>query len=360
MKIGKNYMKENKNINPLISIIAPMYKIPKEYLLECFTSVVNQTYLNWEFIVVDDGSPDDSGLYCDELAKKDNRIKVIHQKNMGVSVARNTGIEHSNGDYIAFIDSDDWIDANYLQVFVDRLKNVDYDICICNAIVERKNKKENNDFFNNDSIKCNDDEKYQLQSQLVCRGLTSYHPPYVNVGVPWGKIYKKSFIMKNNIKFKPGVKRMQDNLFNLYAFKNANCISCINQRTYHYREFSESAVNKYNPDIISDFKPFLDELDKFVVNEKNDIWIYGANKRKITSINSYMSSYFFHKKNKNNFIKKIKELKKYLKQDDIRNSVNNTNKSIMNIQEKIFYIFVKYKFAFGLYLLFTLKNKVNI
>ncbi len=343
-------------MKPLISIIAPVYNIPKEYLLECFSSVIRQTYTNWELIIVDDGSTNDSGQYCDEFIEKDNRIKVIHQKNAGVSVARNNGLKNSNGDYIAFIDSDDWIEDDYLQKFVDRISKIDYDICICGAKVERKTKSEINDFLPVDSIKCGEEQLNILKSQLICRGLTLYHPPFVNVGVPWGKLYKKSFIIENNIEFKPGVKRMQDNLFNLYAFKKAKYISYISERLYHYRDFSESAVHKYNPNIISDFKPFLDELEKFVIDEKNEKWIIGANKRKITSINSYMSSYFFHKKNKKSTIKKIKDLKNYLKKEEIVNAIKNTSSSIMNKQEKIFFLFTKYRFATGLYILYKLKN----
>ena len=346
-------------MKPLISIIAPVYKIPKEYLEQCFTSVIRQTYTNWELIIVDDGSQDGSGEYCDEFVKKDSRIKVIHQENAGVSVARNNGIENSNGDYIAFIDSDDWIDEDYLQKFINRLNEVDYDICICSAKVERKTKSEINDFLIEDAIKCNEEQLYQLKSQLICRGLTKYHPPYVNVGVPWGKLYKKSFIIDNKISFKPGVKRMQDNLFNLYAFKKAKCISYINKQTYHYRDFSESAVHKYNPNIISDFRPFLDELEKFVIHENNEKWIIGANKRRITSINSYMSSYFFHKKNNKSTLKKIKDLKDYLKKEEIIKAVKNTDESIMNVQERIFYVFVKHKFAIGLYVLYLLKNGIK-
>ena len=346
-------------MEPLISIIAPVYKIPKEYLLECFSSVIKQTYNNWELIIVDDGSQDGSGEYCDEFAKKDNRIKVIHQKNAGVSVARNNGIENSNGEYLAFIDSDDWLDDNYFQKFVDRLNKVDFDICICSAKVEKKNKSESNDFFFEDTINCNKEQVYQLQSQLICRGLTEYYPPYVNVGVPWGKLYKKSFIIDNNIRFKPGVKRMQDNLFNLYAFKLAKCISYINERPYHYRDFSESACNKYNPNIISDFEPFLTELEKFALKEDNKDWISGASKRRITSIKSYMFSYFFHKKNEKSILNKIKDLKDYLNKDEVVKSVNSTDKSIMNTQEKIFFLFVKYRFAFGLYILFRLKSGIK-
>ena len=94
--------------NSLISIIVPVYKVEK-YLKKCLDSIINQTYKNLEIIIVDDGSPDGCPNICDEYSKKDDRIKVIHQKNMGLSIARNNGIKLATGEYIGFVDSDDYI-----------------------------------------------------------------------------------------------------------------------------------------------------------------------------------------------------------------------------------------------------------
>lgn len=102
----------------LVSVIVPIYKTEK-YLRRCLDSIVNQTYKDLEIILVDDGSPDNCPVICDEYAKKDSRVKIIHQKNAGVSVARNTGIDTMSGDYVAFVDSDDWID----DVMIERLMN---------------------------------------------------------------------------------------------------------------------------------------------------------------------------------------------------------------------------------------------
>ena len=99
---------------PLISVIIPVYKVEK-YLNKCVDSVLNQTYKNLEIILVDDGSPDKCPEICDEYAKKDDRIKIIHKQNGGLSDARNVGIEKSTGEYITFIDSDDYVDSNYIE-----------------------------------------------------------------------------------------------------------------------------------------------------------------------------------------------------------------------------------------------------
>lgn len=111
----------------LISIIIPVYKVEK-YLAKCLDSVINQTYKNLEIILIDDGSPDNSGKICDEYAKKDNRIKVIHKENGGVSSARNAGISIAKGKYIGFVDSDDWLELNMYEKLMEYAKKDNSDI----------------------------------------------------------------------------------------------------------------------------------------------------------------------------------------------------------------------------------------
>ena len=121
-------MKDEKT---LISIIVPVYRTEK-YLDRCVESIVNQTYKNLEIILVDDGSPDDCPKMCDEWAKKDKRIKVIHKENGGVSSARNIGIKSAKGKYIGFVDSDDYIEKEMYESLIDVLnknKNLDYIYC---------------------------------------------------------------------------------------------------------------------------------------------------------------------------------------------------------------------------------------
>lgn len=100
---------------PKISIIVPVYKVEK-YLHRCLDSIVAQTFTDWECILVDDGSPDGSGKICDEYAEKDGRFKVFHQENQGVSAARNKGLDNAKGEWIGFVDSDDWVSKEYFQI----------------------------------------------------------------------------------------------------------------------------------------------------------------------------------------------------------------------------------------------------
>ncbi len=114
----------------MISVIVPVYNVEK-YLEKCVKSVQKQTYRALEIILVDDGSTDESGKICDELKKKDDRIKVIHQKNQGLSAARNTGLEQAKGEYVAFIDSDDYIEKEMYERMLFALENNSADICMC-------------------------------------------------------------------------------------------------------------------------------------------------------------------------------------------------------------------------------------
>ncbi len=116
----------------LISVIVPVYKV-EEYLDECIKSIVNQTYKNLEIILVDDGSPDNCPTLCDNWASKDSRIKVIHKENAGAAAARNAGINVANGDYIGFVDSDDYIEKNMYEVLLEALQNTDVKISCCAA-----------------------------------------------------------------------------------------------------------------------------------------------------------------------------------------------------------------------------------
>ena len=102
-------------MNPLVTIIIPVYNVEK-YLPKCLDSIINQTYNHLEIIIVDDGSKDSSGLICDEYALKDQRIKVLHKKNGGLSSARNAGLDIAKGDYIMFVDSDDYVESHYCEV----------------------------------------------------------------------------------------------------------------------------------------------------------------------------------------------------------------------------------------------------
>ena len=116
--------------HPLISVIVPVYKV-EQYLDNCINSLLAQTYKNLEIILIDDGSPDNCPAICDEYAKKDSRIIVVHKQNEGVSVARNVGINIAKGNFIAFVDSDDSIEPNMYEKLIEKQQTEDFDLVFC-------------------------------------------------------------------------------------------------------------------------------------------------------------------------------------------------------------------------------------
>lgn len=208
---------ENK-MNPLVSIIVPVYKV-EEYLDECIGSLVNQTYHNIEIILVDDGSPDNCPQMCDDWASRDNRIKVIHKSNGGVSSARNEGLNVANGAWIWFVDSDDTVSITALEKLTKYVDDVD--LVVFNAKVDKLYVKDKN-FF--------DDYYFKYQFGFE----------------PWNKLYKKSIIENNNLKFDTQETIGEDLLFNITYYQYANTYKFTILKYYNYRVREDSAMQSNN------------------------------------------------------------------------------------------------------------------
>ncbi len=241
----------NKEIK--VSIIVPVYQVEK-YIEKCLNSLINQTYKNIEIILIDDGSQDRSGEICDEFANRDSRIRVFHKKNEGVSVARNIGIENSNGEYITFVDSDDYVDRNYVEELINSCVNNDSDISFCGVQNENENgeistitRQIEKKLHGNAMLKEMFDEKYFVS---VC----------------WAKLYKKSVI--GNIRFDSNMRIAEDLKFLYEISKNVNN-SYINtlQPMYHFLQRENSATKVlFN----EDWKKEIDLCEKIILDTRED------------------------------------------------------------------------------------------
>lgn len=214
----------------LISVIIPVYNDEK-YIKKCLSSIANQTFKNIEVIVVDDGSTDKSGKICEEFKSKDNRFKVIHKGNRGVSDSRNKGLDEASGDYICFVDSDDWIESNYFEQIAPILSLGNYSI-IFNPFIEEKN---NGQFCLN---------AVSSSMELICEDALSYL--FHGKLFPWGvysTFYKRELV--KNIKFNLTSCFGEDFEFKYNAIKQAKDLlffSSISKYHYVYREDSSVAV----------------------------------------------------------------------------------------------------------------------
>lgn len=240
-----------------ISIIIPLYNVNKIFLEECLESVYNQNYKNFEVIVIDDGSSID---YSDIFNKYKN-IKKYKTKNYGVSHARNIGLKKSSGDYVMFLDSDDYLCPNALSTLYDRISSYDDQIVLSrNCIVEYEVKYNKYGYTSSRYIK----NKEKLYKAI----LVNDDEYYSCVDTVWAKLYKKDFLQKNNIKFNENFCSFEDVLFNFECYYNAQSIYYINEVTYCYRVNSFSMCHSFQDNLLDVSFGYLYELNIFFVNNK--------------------------------------------------------------------------------------------
>lgn len=318
----------------LISIIVPIYNVEK-YLKKCIECLINQTYTNLEIILVDDESPDLCPEICDEYKKKDSRIKVIHQKNMGLSGARNTGIECSNGKYIMFLDSDDSLEINCVEKLYNILKKDKTYLSICGRFYE----------FENGKKKCKYTERftkiYDFESAI--EEMNNFY--YFDMSA-WGKLFKKELF--DDIRFPLG--KLSEDYFIMYKlFMKAGKVSYISEPMYNYlqRQSSISRNKKVNTQFIDAAYNQMIDLENYSLRMKTIVHIAYASSF-LTVIDMYIKQKL---KCPKELIKKaknvIKENKIYIKK---YNGISKSKK----IQ---FYLF---SFNYFLYrYIFTLYKKIK-
>lgn len=210
-----------------ISVIVPVYNV-EQYLERCVNSIINQTYENLEIILVDDGSTDRSGEMCDSFAEKDERIKVVHKENGGASAARNRGLDICLGEYVTFVDSDDWLDIHMYKDLMELMVNMDADIVECNWEVIYDEMK---------------DIKQPVTEVTVLRQVEAEKALFDGSGratiLPWNKIYKKN-LFKNN-RFPEGMMCEDQWLLPKIYLKSKQSIY-VNQKYYYYYQSPNSVM----------------------------------------------------------------------------------------------------------------------
>lgn len=234
-------------MNKVISVIVPIYKTAA-YLPECVDSLIAQTYENLEILLVDDGSPDESGAIADAYAAKDPRIKVFHKENGGVSSARNLGIQNATGEYIAFVDSDDAVDVHYFEKLMRAAREQQADVCFCISSVLGENTEV--DAGSRYMVMSSEDAvKHLLLADLY--------------GCAPNKMYRAELFCEGA--FCEGIAINEDLLMNFDMFRRAERIVFLDEKLYHYRHregsASRSGFNKKQLDIIKVNQRIVSELE---------------------------------------------------------------------------------------------------
>lgn len=237
----------------LISVIVPVYNV-EEYLNECISSIVNQTYKNLEIILVDDGSTDKCPYICDDWKNKDDRIVVIHKKNGGLSDARNKGLDVAKGEYVSFIDSDDWISNDFYQVLFNALYEKNAQISASEVIWVYDN-YQNKEEFQYNNIVFSPEEA--LQTLLKGRGFYA---------VAWNKLYKKALF--DGIKFPIG-KLHEDEFVTYKLIHKADKLVLCKNTNYYYRQRQGSIMKEWSSKHLDVLEAYFERNNFLKLNYPN-------------------------------------------------------------------------------------------
>lgn len=221
----------------MITVIVPVYRAEK-YLHVCVESILAQTLRDFELILVDDGSPDHCPAICDEMAAKDSRIRVIHKPNGGVSSARNAGIDAARGEYLTFVDADDWVEPEYLQILLQGMSKAEMAVC-----------------------GVEDHEKFSLSEQIIdiqkFRTEPSRYAANVYTNYPWNKLYSTELIRQNALCFPLEMRRGEDAFFVAGYLCCCSKIAICPEILYHYRQIEGSAMHRFYTGVCDDEIPLM-------------------------------------------------------------------------------------------------------
>ena len=305
---------------PKVSVIVPVYGVEK-YVSECIESILNQTYTDWELILVDDGSLDKSGEICDQYAAKDNRIKVFHKENGGVSSARNCGIKLANGEWIYFCDADDKVMPDAFNYLISQSKNTQTDLIIAGYQVFNANEELIYNIVEN--------RKFCLDRDASLKMM--FRPLYFKYqGYLWTKLFKKEIITKYNILFDEKFFFNEDRLFIVQYITHIKGYTIYSTYPiYKYYERSDSALasikTRFNPKYLTDIDASVEILHNVqkTNNKKNLLLAQKAIKKSYLLIRSMMD-----------------RSKKGGKDD-----VNNLNQILKNNVSKSLYCLTRFEYA---------------
>lgn len=358
-------MKMEKVYECLLSVIIPVYNVDK-FLRVCIQSIVSDEICSSgqvEVLIIDDGSSDTSGMIADEFADKYSYIKVIHQHNQGVAAARNVGIREAKGSWLYFVDSDDWLAEHALTVVCEKCRqHQKADILLFDAYQDTaKGEKNWEHFFQ---------EKHWKEHHIINhlqRG-TLYFPAVnfdmektkVPLAAPWDKVYHKDFVRCHNLKFRDELCVLDDMVFNMEAFGEANDIFYLKDKIYHYRYVSESITNSYKADriekdlavwkYIQNYIDYRSKMNCWTAHEKIQ-FMQTFYCRIIKSFSICCRLQFFNVSNKRNLSEKIKYVKYILKSSPYQEAFCNVKLKNLEWKLKVMAILGRRNWGMGVFFL---------
>lgn len=342
-----------------ISVIVPVYN-SESYLEECLTSICKQTYPNLEIIVVNDGSTDQSEKIIRKYSQNDARVRLINQENQGISSARNVGLQYATGDYVMFVDSDDWIDAETCATAIQRICDTDADVVLWSYIKEYKNSSNPVYLFGENDFEWNESEVQSLYRQFIgLRGKQLQEPQKIDsIVTVWGKLYQKNII--RDLKFvDTNIIGTEDALFNIQAFSKVTKAVYISIPFSHYRKTNtESFTRNYKNQLVFQWQELYRRINQHLKEN-------GAEKEDYQALNNRIAlgliglGLNIAEDNRMSFKEKQCELRKILRMSHYRTVLKSLPLNDLPIHWKVFFICAKYEWSFLLSVLLLIMNRMR-
>lgn len=344
-----------------VTVIVPVYNTER-YLEQCVCSVTGQTYPNLEILLIDDGSKDHSGSMCDGFAREDGRIRVVHKINGGLSSVRNHGIKEAKGDYIMFVDSDDWLDTDAVEMLVSCAENTQADVVKYNYVREYMDKQlvKRNTFL--------EERAYTgAECRKVCRqvlGLTGdemSHPESMNfLASCCFYMYKRQLLLDSNVKFVDTrqIGSFEDGLFNFSVFQHIKCFAYIDRAFYHYRKTNVTSLTSvYRENYICKSVKLAEYLKNEVyASHSGDYFREAYNNRMVYTA---MEIAFNAMANRAPFYVKYREINEALHHPSFVEAFKEFSLRPLGLKWKVYYFFIKYSLTFPMYCMTALILKLK-
>lgn len=347
----------------VVSIIVPVYNV-EAYLDKCIQQVINQTYSEWELILIDDGSNDRSPEMCDGYALQDDRIKVIHQENAGVCEARNAGLTAASGSFVLFCDSDDWMDENALSFFVKEQSRNDADIVfgdICNVTnnIKRQVKLFNQDF---------DISGKEICRKIICACIGYGYNPYPTkpfaisgLGSVGNKLFKLDIVRREQLCFTKETNGIyEDNLFTIQYLSKIDRVCYKSKPVYYYRQTEGSSIHKYRSEsldtsskIFSKVLEFINSQDDRSVLEKAFYVLV------IRRLSEELRVYYFHKDSLKSVKASRRELKENIRSTPYFQAIRNVELSRLLPVHRATAIIAKSGSAYLLWVFYLVRTQIK-
>lgn len=343
-------------MKPKISIIVPIYNVEK-YLSRCMNSLLTQSFQEIEVIAVNDGSTDSSLEIITTYVAMDPRVKVIDKENGGVSSARNAGIATACGEYIGFVDPDDWVDKKMYEKLYQTAITDKADIVMCSYIREFGSHSKIKDFYLPEKVSYynNDVQKTIMRRLVGPLNEEVGNPELLDAwGTVWSKLYKAELIKKNGLSFRDltEIGTNEDTLFNIHAFYFADTFTFLNQPFYHYWRVNESSVTSgYKPNLMNQWFKLYKIIEDFLLDKGVGEDYYKALNNRICLNILGFGLNTISKSNQSSMTGKLLKIKETLNNERIRRSFKQLDLSAFPIVWKSFYFCAKYRWVVGLYLL---------